>query len=200
MIIAILIILAYLIGSIPSGLIIGKAFYNIDIREHGSGNLGGTNSFRVLGKKAGFVVTFSDILKGTLATCLPLLLGLFTDINVGVNPLIFGVVAVIGHMYPIFAGFKGGKAVATSAGILLGHEPLLFVIIMVVFFLCLYLSKYVSLSSMVAGAAGLIYSIILWNDKLLIAILAILTIFVVYRHRANIKRIINKTEPKITWL
>jgi len=200
LIIAILIILAYLIGSIPSGLIIGKAFYNIDIREHGSGNLGGTNSFRVLGKKAGFVVTFSDILKGTLATCLPLLLGLFTDINVGVNPLIFGVVAVIGHMYPLFAGFKGGKAVATSAGILLGHEPLLFIIIMVVFFLCLYLSKYVSLSSMIAGAAGLVYSIILWDDKLLIAILAILTIFVVYRHRANIKRIMNKTEPKITWL
>ncbi|MCE4047876.1 MULTISPECIES: glycerol-3-phosphate 1-O-acyltransferase PlsY [Bacillaceae] len=200
MIIAILIILAYLIGSIPSGLIIGKAFYKIDIREHGSGNLGGTNSFRVLGKKAGFVVTFSDILKGTLATCLPVLLGLFTDIDVSVSPLIFGVVAVIGHMYPIFAGFKGGKAVATSAGILLGHEPLLFIIIIAVFFLALYLSKYVSLSSMIAGAAGLVYSIILWDDKLLIAILAILTIFVVYRHRANIKRIINKTEPKITWL
>ncbi|MGG0736991.1 glycerol-3-phosphate 1-O-acyltransferase PlsY [Niallia taxi] len=200
MIIAILIILAYLIGSIPSGLIIGKAFYKIDIREHGSGNLGGTNSFRVLGKKAGFVVTFSDILKGTLATCLPLLLSLFTDIQVNVNPLIFGVVAVIGHMYPIFAGFKGGKAVATSAGILLGHEPLMFLIIMVIFFLSLYLSKYVSLSSMIAGFAGLVYSIILWDDKLLIAILAILTIFVVYRHRANIKRILNKTEPKITWL
>ncbi|TRZ38340.1 glycerol-3-phosphate 1-O-acyltransferase PlsY [Niallia circulans] len=200
MIIAILIILAYLIGSIPSGLIIGKAFYKIDIREHGSGNLGGTNSFRVLGKKAGFVVTFSDILKGTLATCLPLLLSLFTDIQVNVNPLIFGVVAVIGHMYPIFAGFKGGKAVATSAGILLGHEPLMFLIIMVVFFLSLYLSKYVSLSSMIAGFAGLVYSIILWDDKLLIVILAILTIFVVYRHRANIKRILNKTEPKITWL
>lgn len=200
MIIAILIILAYLIGSIPSGLIIGKAFYKIDIREHGSGNLGGTNSFRVLGKKAGFVVTFSDILKGTMATCLPLLLSLFTDIQVNVNPLIFGVVAVIGHMYPIFAGFKGGKAVATSAGILLGHEPLMFLIIMVVFFLSLYLSKYVSLSSMIAGFAGLVYSIILWDDKLLIAILAILTIFVVYRHRANIKRILNKTEPKITWL
>lgn len=145
-------------------------------------------------------MTFSDILKGTLATCLPLLLSLFTDIQVNVSPLIFGVVAVIGHMYPIFAGFKGGKAVATSAGILLGHEPLMFLIIMVVFFLSLYLSKYVSLSSMIAGFAGLVYSIILWDDKLLIAILAILTIFVVYRHRANIKRILNKTEPKITWL
>ncbi|MFT8323125.1 MAG: glycerol-3-phosphate 1-O-acyltransferase PlsY [Bacillus sp. (in: firmicutes)] len=195
MTIALLFILAYLIGSIPSGLIIGKVFYGIDIREHGSGNLGGTNTFRTLGKKAGFAVTISDILKGTLATLLPFM---FHDISV--NPLIFGVFAVIGHMYPIFASFKGGKAVATSAGILLGHEPLLFVFIMLVFFITLYLSKYVSLSSMMAGAFGFIYSIFLWDDKLLIIILAILTIFVVYRHRANIKRILNKTEPKITWL
>ena len=200
MIIGLLIILAYLIGSIPSGLIIGKAFYNIDIREHGSGNLGGTNTFRVLGKKAGFAVTISDILKGTIATVLPLIVALIWNIDVDINPLVIGVFAVIGHMYPIFAGFKGGKAVATSAGILLGHEPLLFLIIIAIFFITLYLSKYVSLSSMIAGIAGLIYSLILWDDKLLILILAILTIFVVYRHRANIKRIINKTEPKVSWL
>lgn len=200
MIIGLLIILAYLIGSIPSGLIIGKTFYNIDIREHGSGNLGGTNSFRVLGKKAGFAVTISDILKGTIATLLPLVVTLIWNVDIEINPLIFGIFAVIGHMYPVFAGFKGGKAVATSAGILLGHEPLLFVIILAVFFLTLYISKYVSLSSMVAGLAGLTYSLILWDDKLLIFILAVLTIFVVYRHRANIKRIINKTEPKVSWL
>ena len=200
MIIGLLIILAYLIGSIPSGLIIGKTFYNIDIREHGSGNLGGTNSFRVLGKKAGFAVTISDILKGTIATLLPLVVALIWNVDVEINPLIVGIFAVVGHMYPIFAGFKGGKAVATSAGILLGHEPLLFIIILAVFFLTLYISKYVSLSSMVAGLAGLVYSLILWDDKLLIFILAVLTIFVVYRHRANIKRIINKTEPKVSWL
>lgn len=200
MIIGLLIILAYLIGSIPSGLIIGKTFYNKDIREHGSGNLGGTNSFRVLGMKAGFAVTISDILKGTIATLLPILATLIWNIDIEINPLIFGIFAVVGHMYPVFAGFKGGKAVATSAGILLGHEPLLFLIILAVFFLTLYISKYVSLSSMVAGFAGLIYSLILWEDKLLIFILAVLTIFVVYRHRANIKRIINKTEPKVTWL
>ncbi|WP_400247829.1 glycerol-3-phosphate 1-O-acyltransferase PlsY [Niallia sp. JL1B1071] len=200
MIIGLLIILAYLIGSIPSGLIIGKTFYNIDIREHGSGNLGGTNSFRVLGKKAGFAVTISDILKGTIATLLPLVATHIWNVDIEINPLIFGLFAVVGHMYPVFAGFKGGKAVATSAGILLGHEPLLFVIILAVFFLILYISKYVSLSSMVAGLAGLIYSLILWDDKLLIFILGVLTIFVVYRHRANIKRIINKTEPKVSWL
>lgn len=200
MIIGLLIILAYLIGSIPSGLIIGKTFYNIDIREHGSGNLGGTNSFRVLGKKAGFAVTISDILKGTIATLLPLVVALIWNVDIELNPLVFGIFAVVGHMYPIFAGFKGGKAVATSAGILLGHEPLLFIIILAVFFLTLYISKYVSLSSMVAGLAGLVYSLILWDDKLLIFILAVLTVFVVYRHRANIKRIINKTEPKVNWL
>ncbi|PKG22413.1 glycerol-3-phosphate 1-O-acyltransferase PlsY [Niallia nealsonii] len=196
MIIAILIVVSYLIGSIPSGLIIGKTFYGVDIRQHGSGNLGGTNTFRTLGKKAGFAVTISDILKGTVATLLPMLFALDLD----VNPLIFGVFAVIGHMYPIFAGFKGGKAVATSAGILLGHEPLLFLFIILIFFITLYFSKYVSLSSMAAGFAGLIYSLVLWDDKLLIAILALLTIFVVYRHRANIKRIANKTEPKVKWI
>ncbi|MGP7815883.1 glycerol-3-phosphate 1-O-acyltransferase PlsY [Niallia sp. 01092] len=196
MIIGLLFLIAYLLGSIPSGLIIGKVFYGIDIREHGSGNLGGTNTFRTLGKKAGFAVTISDILKGTLATLLPYM---FVD-DITINPLIFGVVAVIGHMYPIFASFKGGKAVATSAGILLGHEPLLFLFIIVIFFIILYISKYVSLSSMTAAAAGLIYSIFLWDDKLLIAILAILTVFVVYRHRANIKRILHKKEPKVKWL
>ncbi|MER2060909.1 MAG: glycerol-3-phosphate acyltransferase, partial [Niallia sp.] len=108
MIIGLLIILAYLIGSIPSGLIIGKTFYNIDIREHGSGNLGGTNSFRVLGKKAGFAVTISDILKGTIATLLPLVVTLIWNVDVEINPLIFGIFAVVGHMYPVFAGFKGG--------------------------------------------------------------------------------------------
>lgn len=200
MIIGLLIVLAYLLGSIPSGLIIGKTFYNKDIREHGSGNLGGTNTFRVLGKKAGFTVTISDILKGTLATLLPWIVTSIWGIEIGLNPLIFGVFAVVGHMYPIFAGFKGGKAVATSAGILLGHEPLLFLIIIAVFFLVLYLSKYVSLSSMVAGFCGFIYSLLLWDDKLLMAIMAILTIFVVYRHRANIKRIVNKTEPKVSWI
>ncbi|KAB7671120.1 glycerol-3-phosphate 1-O-acyltransferase PlsY [Bacillus sp. B1-b2] len=200
MIIGLLIVLAYLLGSIPSGLIIGKAFYNKDIREHGSGNLGGTNTFRVLGKKAGFAVTISDILKGTLACLLPLIVTSLWGIEININPLIFGVFAVIGHMYPIFAGFKGGKAVATSAGILLGHEPLLFIIILAVFFLALYISKYVSLSSMIAGICGFIYTLILWDDKLLMVIMALLTIFVIYRHRANIKRIMNKTEPKISWL
>ncbi|MDC3415030.1 glycerol-3-phosphate 1-O-acyltransferase PlsY [Terrihalobacillus insolitus] len=186
-------LIAYVIGSIPSGLIVGKVWYKTDIREHGSGNLGGTNTFRVLGLKAGLIVTSADILKGTIATILPLFF--VTEIN----PLIIGVFAVIGHMYPVFARFKGGKAVATSGGVILGVNPILFAIILATFFLMLYATKYVSLSSMVTGVITVIVTI-LQNDVGLTIVTTILTIFVIYRHRANIKRILNKTEPKITWM
>jgi glycerol-3-phosphate acyltransferase PlsY len=191
-------ILAYLLGSIPSGLIIGKVFYKTDIREHGSGNLGGTNTFRTLGVKAGLAVTTADILKGTLAAALPLLF------HLDINPLLAGIFAVIGHMYPIFAGFRGGKAVATSGGVLLFYTPLMFLIVLIVFFIGLYITKYVSLSSMIAGLSAITYAIVSgflkgW-DIPLIVIVIILTSFVFYRHRANIKRILNKTEPKIKWL
>ncbi|HLS20756.1 MAG TPA: glycerol-3-phosphate 1-O-acyltransferase PlsY, partial [Bacillota bacterium] len=134
-------IIAYLLGSIPSALIVGKVGYNIDVREHGSGNLGATNAFRTLGIKAGSIVVLADILKGTIATVLPLLF------NVDIYTLIIGVFAVIGHTYPIFAKFKGGKAVATSGGIILGFNPLLFVIMVATFLIALYISKYVSLAS-----------------------------------------------------
>lgn len=190
---AIVFILAYLIGSIPFGLLIGKIGYKTDIREHGSGNLGGTNAFRVLGKKAGLIVTISDLLKGTLASSLPFLIGL------GIHPLLAGLAAVIGHMFPIFAGFKGGKAVATSAGVLLFYSPLLFGILIIGFFISLKITKYVSLSSMVAAVLGVVYSIYT-GDLILIIVMTILAAFIIYRHRANIKRIREKTEPKIKWM
>ena len=193
MIEALIFILAYLLGSIPFGLIVGKIGYGVDIREHGSGNLGGTNTFRTLGVKAGLIVTISDILKGTLAASLPLLF------NSELNPLLVGVFAVIGHTYPIFAKFKGGKAVATSAGLLLFVQPIMVITMIAFFFLVLYLSKYVSLSSMLAGIYGIIYSIFIGEIGLIIVI-SLLTAFVIYRHRANIKRIIDKTEPKVKWL
>jgi acyl phosphate:glycerol-3-phosphate acyltransferase len=191
--IILVLILAYLLGSIPSGLIIGKVFYKTDIREHGSGNLGGTNTFRTLGVKAGIAVTLADILKGTLAAYLPVMFGL------DINPLLAGVFAVIGHTYPVFAGFRGGKAVATSGGVLLFCAPLMFLTIFVVFFASLYITKYVSLSSMLAGICAIIYAAIDGDIPLLIAV-TLLASFVIYRHRANIKRIMNKTEPKIKWL
>jgi len=193
MIFALILVLAYLLGSIPSGLLIGKTFYGKDIREHGSGNLGGTNTFRTLGVKAGMIVTIMDILKGTIATLLPLLF------ESDVHMLLAGVFAVIGHMYPVFANFRGGKAVATSAGVLLGYNYILFLILLAVFFICLYATKYVSLSSMIAAVLAFTYSIFT-GDIPLIIVVGILTIFVVYRHRANIARIKNKTEPKIKWL
>ncbi|WP_059170653.1 glycerol-3-phosphate 1-O-acyltransferase PlsY [Bacillus sp. FJAT-27445] len=189
-------ILAYLLGSIPSGLIIGKVFYNKDIRQYGSGNLGGTNTFRTLGVKAGIAVTLADILKGTLAAALPVLFG-YEDFN----PLITGMIAVIGHMYPIFAGFRGGKAVATSGGVLLFYAPIMFLAMFTIFIVSLYLTKYVSLSSMMAGIGAVTYALLSTpRDIPLIIIVTLLALFVFYRHRANIKRIINKTEPKIKWL
>ncbi|MEH7335977.1 glycerol-3-phosphate 1-O-acyltransferase PlsY [Neobacillus drentensis] len=196
--IILVLILAYLLGSIPSGLIIGKAFYKTDIRQHGSGNLGGTNTFRTLGVKAGLVVTLADILKGTLAAALPHLF------HLDINPLLAGGFAVIGHTYPIFAGFRGGKAVATSGGVLLYCAPWMFVAVLIAFFISLYITKYVSLSSMIAGIIAILFTLISgftreWDIPLLIAV-TLLVSFVIYRHRANIKRIINKTEPKIKWL
>lgn len=193
MLIALMFILAYLLGSIPSGLIVGKASKGIDIREHGSGNLGATNAFRTLGIKAGSIVISADILKGTLASALPLFMQL------DIHPLLVGVAAVFGHSFPIFAKFKGGKAVATSGGVLLFYAPFLFITMIAAFFLFLYLSKYVSLSSMLTGIYTFIYSIFT-KDLFLIIVVAVLAGFVIFRHIANLKRILNKTEPKIKWL
>lgn len=186
-------IIAYMLGSIPSALIVGKVGSKIDIREHGSGNLGATNAFRVLGMKSGSFVVIADILKGTIATLLPWLFG--ADVYL----LIIGVFAVLGHTYPIFAKFKGGKAVATSAGIILGVSPLLFVIMVLSFLCSLYISKYVSLASMITGVISIIVTLFI-RDIGLIIVVTSLTLFVFYRHKDNIIRIKNKTEPKITWM
>ncbi|WP_449622959.1 glycerol-3-phosphate 1-O-acyltransferase PlsY [Robertmurraya sp. Marseille-Q9965] len=191
-----IIILAYLLGSIPSGLIAGKA-RGIDIRQHGSGNLGATNTFRVLGVKAGIIVTLVDILKGTLATLLPFLLHQTDE----THALVAGLAAVVGHMFPIFASFKGGKAVATSGGVLLGYVPLMFLVIVVIFLISLYITKYVSFSSIIAALTAFIYAIVFGGGDIpLIIVATLLAGFVIYRHRANIVRIRNKTEPKIKWL
>lgn len=189
-------LLAYVIGSIPSGLWIGKIFYKKDIREFGSGNLGATNSFRVLGIKAGSIVTVMDILKGTVATLLPFFFQLNVDHHFW---LLNGAFAIIGHSFPLFAGFRGGKAVATSAGVILAYAPLLFVAALVVFLVTLKLSKYVSLSSMIGALAALIISLFM-GDWILIVLVACIALFVIWRHRANITRIRNGEEPKIKWM
>lgn len=187
---AFVIILAYLLGSIPSGIWIGKYFYHTDIRKLGSGNSGTTNTYRVLGKKAGTVVLIMDILKGSIATLLPMWFGL------SIHPLLIGVIAAIGHTYPIFAGFKGGKAVATSAGIILGYNPLYFAIVMVFFLVYLYFSRMVSLSSILTCLSAILISF-LFRDWPLTIVTVFLTLFIVYRHRSNIERIKNGTESKV---
>ncbi len=195
-----ILLVAYLLGSIPTGLWVGKLFYNTDIREHGSKNLGATNSFRVLGKKPGLVVTLVDIFKGTAAVLLSLIPYFSTST---IDPLLLGIVAVIGHMFPIFAGFRGGKAVATSAGILLGYAYPLFILLFIVFFTSLKMFKMVSLTSIisvtVAFLYGIIYGVVTGSWGLCI-LTAVLFIFIVYRHRENIKRIKSGTEPKVKWI
>lgn len=193
----IFIILAYLLGSIPFALVVGKLGFNKDIRQHGSGNLGATNAFRILGVKAGIIVTLADILKGTLATLLPVFAAYFYDVEV--SRLVIGLFAVLGHTYPIFAKFKGGKAVATSGGLILGLNPLLFFVILITFFITLFLTKYVSLSSMITGVISTIIAFFV-SDYFLFGLILVLTIFIIIRHRENIQRIKNKEEPKISWM
>lgn len=183
-------LLAYLLGSIPSGVWIGKLFYKTDIREHGSGNSGTTNTFRVLGKKAGIIVLVLDILKGTLAALLPIWLGS------NIHPMVVGLFAVIGHVYPIFAKFKGGKAVATSAGIALGAQPIFLLCLAVIWAVVLYTSSMVSLASIIAVIIGAIASLFL-GDPLFALIVWIAMIIVIVRHKSNIGRIKNGTENKV---
>lgn len=193
----ILLIMAYLLGSIPSGLWIGQAFFKINIREHGSGNTGTTNTFRILGKRAGLVVFLIDFLKGTLATLLPILLH-----AQGISPIVFGLVAVLGHTFPIFANFKGGKAVATSAGMLMGFAPAFCLYLIAVFAICLYLTSMVSMSSVVAAGAAILGALLFpaipflltSYDWLFTVIIVFLGSFVIIRHKENIQRILKKEE------
>lgn len=182
---AILLILAYIIGSFPSGVLIGKLFYHKDIRQYGSGNIGTTNTFRVLGRKAGIVVLFCDILKGSLAAALPIWFKLTPPHYL---VLVFGLAAIVGHSFSIFLKFKGGKAVATSAGILLTYNPHFFVIAVVIFLTVLCISSMVSMASMV-GMVLITLTSLYYQDWFLTLVALGLTIFIFYRHRENINRI-----------
>ncbi|MEG0470234.1 glycerol-3-phosphate 1-O-acyltransferase PlsY [Amedibacillus sp. YH-ame6] len=193
--------LGYVLGSIPFALVIGKVFYKTDVRNFGSGNLGGSNAGRVLGKNAGISVIACDVLKVVLAVGIVSIFDREASIWAGLA-------ACIGHCYPVFAGFHGGKAVATMFGFLLSTSIFTFqngwyVIIPFIFFvIVLYLGKMVSLSSMVAAVVSTIYiSVMQYTTSIEIVIASwLLTILVIYRHRSNIKKIKNKTENKIKWL
>lgn len=192
--IIVLLIISYLVGSIPFSLLIGKFAFDKDLRKFGSGNLGSTNAFRILGKKAGIIILILDILKGAI----PVLLGhLFAPEYFHV--FIFGLAAALGHVFSIFIKFKGGKAVATSGGAVLGFNPLLFLVLLAAFLITLKISKFVSLSSIVAAVTFVIASLVI-QDMLMIVFSVVVAILVVYKHRSNIQRIKDGTEPKITFM
>lgn len=194
-----LILLGYLYGSIPFALVIGKVFYNTDVRESGSGNLGGTNAGRVLGKKAGISVIVLDALKAVIIFYLSSYLSLKFNLNPDIKYLA-GLACIFGHCYPIFAEFRGGKAVSTSLGYFLCIEPLYAVVAIVVFLLVLKISKYVSLSSISTALIVLCITPFLAVSITAKLCMLVAVILLVYRHKDNIKRIKNQTETKIQWM
>ena len=198
------ILISYLFGSVPWALVIGKLFYHKDIRQEGSGNLGASNAGRVLGKHVAVIVTVLDAVKAFFSMLLAHYVAPGAE-------LYAGLACCIGHCFPVFAQFKGGKAVATSYGFLLGiavlltHEYLLqFVLPVVCFFVILYLTKMVSVSSIGSLLIEVIVSFIMVKTKgidisIPVALL-VLWAFVTYRHKSNLERVINGTESKIKWM
>lgn len=195
----VLMIFSYLYGSIPFALVIGKVFYGVDVRDYGSHNLGGTNTGRVLGKKAGLSCIILDIAKCFVCVSVTRIVGNFVDLP---SYAIYATAmsCVIGHVYPIFANFKGGKAVSVMFGYALGIDFWVFAIVGIAFLLVLKITKYVSLASII-GVLVLVCLSPFFNFGIVGTICNVaIAILIIYRHRENIKRIKNKTESKITWM
>lgn len=188
----IVVILSYVIGSVPSGLILGKTFWNVDLRQHGSKNIGATNAWRTLGKLPGFIVFVADLLKGMIGVYLGMLI-----VGTSTAMIIGGIMAIIGHSLSLFLKFKGGKGVATGLGVLIMLMPSVSAVVFLIWLVIVLISKYVSLASIIAAvfvpvcafAAGMSY------DYVAFGIVAAL--FVIYRHKSNIVRLMNGTENKI---
>jgi acyl phosphate:glycerol-3-phosphate acyltransferase len=196
-------ILAYFIGSIPSAVWFGKLVHGVDVREHGSGNPGATNTFRVLGKRAGTVVLLFDIAKGLLATSLAVLLlnnGLIIEEKLVLTKLILGVIAVFGHLFPIFLRFKGGKGVATLFGVMIGIQLPVALISLAIFLVTLLASKYVSLGSMVAAISFplMLAFVPRFNtgEPVLVMFGFFLALVVFWSHHKNVRRILHGEESK----
>jgi glycerol-3-phosphate acyltransferase PlsY len=197
------IFLAYLIGSIPTALIISKRFFGVDIRDYGSGNMGATNTFRVLGSNYGTVVMLFDILKGMLAVSLYNFLPYYlrnntlydrTNLMVGL-----GMAAVVGHIFPLFARFRGGKGVATLFGMVLGIQPVIAICCTGVFLLVLFFTRYVSLSSILAGLFLPICVLWIWDDDVtMYRLFAVLVaVMIIFTHQKNIIRILRGDESRV---
>ena len=207
-----IVLVSYCVGSIPGSLWVGKWIYNVDLRQHGSGNPGATNAYRVLGWKAGLLSTIIDMGKGYVAAgVVPTLIGLlgFDAIPVQLDglgiSLIAGAAAVVGHMFPLWARFKGGKGVNTAAGILIAITPLNMLVVFVIFCLVLWRTSFVSLSSMSAAVSYPLSLIVqkyaLGEEHVQIGLIVfgvLLAAGIVLAHHSNIKRLLNGTENKIT--
>lgn len=193
-------VLSYLLGSIPTSVWIGRTFYKIDIREHGSGNAGTTNTFRILGQKAGIIVFIVDVVKGVIPVLLPLLfkenLPEWGDIML--YRILCGVLSVVGHIFPAFAGFRGGKGVATSLGVAAGLHPIAALICFANFVIVLALSKYVSLGSVISGVLFALLTWFAFETELSFRIFAIVAaVLLVLTHKQNIKRLLKKMKEKL---
>lgn len=195
-------IISYLIGSIPSAYLFGKIYKGIDIRDHGSGNVGATNTFRVLGKIPGTIVLVLDILKGTLVVTI---VGDILGLNTIIARILLGLAAVSGHNWTVFLKFKGGKGIATTLGVLIGLtikfallRPVLLVCVLA--WLCAFLvSGYISLSSIIASII-LPVSMVMTNQPFALVTLGVIfCLFVVIRHRPNIKRLLSGQEPRVNF-
>ncbi|WP_395804447.1 glycerol-3-phosphate 1-O-acyltransferase PlsY [Daejeonella sp.] len=195
---------AYLFGSIPTAVWIGQAFYGIDVREYGSGNAGATNTFRVLGKKAGIAVMILDILKGYTATNLAYLIGLSVtgpqDSVQFVNyQLALGITAVMGHLFPVFAGFRGGKGIATLFGMIVAVHTGAALVCVLTFIIVLLISKYVSLSSILSGFSFPLSVIFLFQSPIRSVVLygMCICILILVTHQKNIERLLKGKESKV---
>jgi glycerol-3-phosphate acyltransferase PlsY len=194
------IIISYLLGSFPSAILVGKLFYNIDVREFGSGNAGATNTFRVLGKKAGLPVLFFDVFKGFISVNLIVFLDIIPYSMDGVFELqlTFGIAAVIGHLFPVFTGFRGGKGIATLLGILIAIHPFAAFYSSLVFVIIFLIFKFVSLASILASFSFpiLIYLLSVSSPNSLIIFSIFVPILTLITHQKNIERLIRGEESK----
>lgn len=195
---------AYALGSIPTAIWVGKAWYNMDVREHGSLNAGATNTFRVLGKKPGIIVLVVDIFKGFLAVSLVKWFVEYkswdhTFDEVIQVQVVCAVLAILGHIFPLFARFKGGKGVATSLGIIIGIEPLSALICITLFLFVFLISNYVSLGAIVVSFVFpvVVYWITDNSSDVLLIFSIVLSLAVIASHRKNIARLIKGEENKM---
>jgi acyl-phosphate glycerol 3-phosphate acyltransferase len=191
--VVVLMIVAYILGSIPNALWIGKVFKGIDVREHGSKNTGSTNAARVLGAKLGILTLILDISKGAIPTLIATML-----LDSSISVILVGICAILGHSFSIFMKFKGGKAVATTVGVFIVLVPGAILLAAVIFFLVFGITRYVSLSSMIGAISLPIWIIIFYKNIPLTIFGIIIAILIIVRHKSNIQRLLNGTESKFS--